>query len=245
MHLAAPLAEPLGLKRPTKPVRPAVVHLKHRVLLKISGHGLDGSVVDTTFAASPVDLLGATDHTVTPFVSVTEPPINVSFTPYDGDTLIDCLMCTNVGLVSLSLLPPLPGAAPDDGTPMVNLILTALNFGTTNCNSLTTVGCFYDSRFPPAGNVTRGVLRDGKRVTDISTQGFTAIDALAATPATAVLTDDQQEAQLHNILYSTYTNGVRPVLGFGSAVPEPATWAELMLGAGLIGSIVRRRRALA
>ncbi|MGH6998130.1 MAG: PEPxxWA-CTERM sorting domain-containing protein, partial [Phenylobacterium sp.] len=46
-----------------------------------------------------------------------------------------------------------------------------------------------------------------------------------------------------NVTYQTYS-GVQTIASLSSAVPEPATWAMMIMGFGLVGSAVRRRNLL-
>jgi len=47
---------------------------------------------------------------------------------------------------------------------------------------------------------------------------------------------------LANGRYSINSSGAFALDGLAAAVPEPATWAQLLLGFGLIGGFLRARR---
>ncbi len=69
----------------------------------------------------------------------------------------------------------------------------------------------------------------------VETVTFTAVGA-----STKIAFTNTQNANLH----FAYLDGIGVVEAATSTVPEPASWAMLVLGFGLVGGAVRQRRAL-
>ncbi len=65
--------------------------------------------------------------------------------------------------------------------------------------------------------------------------------ACTAVPAFAISSVSGPVAQ--SLPASVSSGGVSPMLASG-VVPEPATWAMMIAGFGLVGAMVRRRRLL-
>ena len=90
------------------------------------------------------------------------------------------------------------------------------------------------SSFDPGGFVVNGVL------TQLTTNGIPRPSTQSGTFSFAVNAGDT---------YGFYIRSTDGALGRGvltiGAVPEPASWAMLIAGFGLVGAVARRRRAVA
>ena len=206
------------------------------VILHVDGHGFDDSVIDKSWdlLTSNLDLGNQTSFTATQ--SVFEAPINLAFNQVEL-----CQTCTTTGLVQISFNPP-PTQGSD--TSKVNQIFRANNYGTIYCNDTVTSGCHLDTSSPPAFNRSRTITHDDGTTETEYSNGFTTVDSLAATPDSVVLTPTEEQAAQLALLQRTYPGGVRPNVDLNlSSVPEPATWAEMLLGVAMMGAVRRRRLA--
>lgn len=97
----------------------------------------------------------------------------------------------------------------------------------------------------PSG-VTAGTYNQTFSLTDAATWNPAFVTANGGTPATAeaaLLLGTAQGRSYLNIHTTQFPGG--EIRGFLTPVPEPATWAMMFSGFGLIGALMRRRRTRA
>lgn len=131
--------------------------------------------------------------------------------------------------------------------------------GSTNINA--TISAFADEFFSNA-------IDSNRQIIDISTDGFNSFGSLASTNAAALAAGVDQincigigpgsdcrevvagvgafsvTATDFAAFETSLENKIRTEVGT-STVPEPATWISMILGFGLVGSALRRRRTMA
>ena len=225
--------------------------------MEISGHGLDAHLYDHTFDIAAIDnIVSFHDMTYTQAQSVYNAPINLSFSE-DPDFV--CAVCQTTGtitIVPVPTFPPDPAPDPGDSTlPQTNVVYRVLNYGAPGCNSIVTDHCILDTSRRPVHYVSRrtqggAMQRNAAGAGDpgsieYSADGFDEYDALDLQTDTVAMTPEQLHAANLAMLAAVYPNGVRPNLSLPAGVPEPASWALMLGGFGLVGGTVRRRRRFA
>jgi len=141
----------------------------------------------------------------------------------------------NLSLSQLSSLNNISVVAPTGGTVVINVAGTSGTIS-ANFNSSANLGSnviwnFYEATsLTFANNFLGSVLADNAAVTN--TAGYIQ--------GTLVANSFTQNAEVHQ---NTFQGDLSSVTGSGSvsAMPEPGTWAMLILGFGAIGFVLRRR----
>ena len=126
---------------------------------------------------------------------------------------------------------------------------SSLTFTLTLTNGLDGVLSLYSGTFNPASPSTNRVqLSDGFSLLPYVDGGFandteTAFVTTVGTPIYTIVvsgnTDDPSNSPVGNSSFGSYSLNISPNV---IAVPEPAEWAMMLAGLGLVGAIVRHRR---
>lgn len=98
-------------------------------------------------------------------------------------------------------------------------------------------GAFTAANNPPSSTTTTGRSSDGQVL-----QTFFNANGLLGTDISATYIFRTNATLFQNGLFSTIDGSTLTVAAFAPAVPEPATWATMLLGFGAIGGAIRYRR---
>ena len=201
-------------------------------LMEIKGNGLSlGPAYSDTLIQPLANLATVTDtaplitntsvgNAITLSFSTTEPPPGIS-----------------PGFVFVETVPDPTGSA------SLGYFAKVSNFGDTGCNEVLQLSCLFDSSFEGLLTQRRtSVDTDGNRVFTFASD-FMLPDRLAGLPRGAAGSQSDMnllQRRLETLPLADYT---LPIVR-APAVPEPQTWALLLIGFGLIGGVARRQARL-
>lgn len=222
----------------------------HVKLLEVSGYGLsagplyqqDGSIVLGTIGSYTAKASNLADTTLAPLTldfANAQPKAAFAFAEASDAVPLD-------GTHSFVFVPDGIGGTSDT---VAGEIMLATNFNTRGCNADTIVACLFDRHFTPIAEQQR-TTRDATGAPVITyAVDFAVADRIAALPDGAFGTQSTPESMRALLASLPGANGyVLPAdisdnsTPFMQTVPEPASWAMMVAGFGLVGSFARRRR---
>ena len=119
----------------------------------------------------------------------------------------------------------------------------------TNANDGNTSGSMFHSGSPDGSQFLQIILGHTSTLTRLtlwgSTEGFNGRDLYTVTiynGANEVLYSGNLDSRVDRLSSVTFDD---PISTGGGGVPEPATWAMMILGFGAVGTVVRSRRRMA
>jgi hypothetical protein len=201
-------------------------------LMEIKGNGLSlGPACCDPLEVSLANLATVTD--TAPLLTNTSVgnAINLTFSTSDPPPGI------SPGFVFVETIPDPTGSA------SLGYFAKVSNFGDTGCNEVVQLACLIDSSFEGLLTQRRTSLDgDGNRVFTFASD-FVLPDRLAGLPRGAAGSQSDMtllQRRLDTLPLADYS---LPIVR--APVPEPSTWAMLIIGFGLVGGLARRQARLA